>query len=163
MACQALKKGRRVRFTTAGELLGDLAALDSDRALRRRLRYYASPDLLVIDEKSYLSYSNRHANLLFEWVNRRYETKSTIVTTNKTFSAWIEVFPNASCVSSLIDRLVHHSEVLAIDGESYRAKEAKERSEQRHGKKRKVKSWHLTSVTSLQLESTVNPVYPIKI
>jgi len=140
VAYQALKKGRRLRFTTAGELLGDLAALDSDTALRRRLRYYASPDLLVIDEIGYLSYSNRHADLLFEWVTRRYETKSTIVTINKAFSAWIEVLPNASCVSSLIDRLVHHSEVVAIDGESYRGKEAKERAEQRHSKTRKVKS-----------------------
>ena len=140
VAHQALIRGHTVRFTTAGELLGDLAALDSDAALRRRLRHYASPDLLVIDEIGYLSYSNRHADLLFELVSRRYETKSTLVTTNKAFSAWSEVFPNASCVVSLIDRLVHHSEVVAIEGESYRLKEAKERAEQRTRKPRKVKS-----------------------
>ena len=140
VAHQALIRGHTVRFTTAGELLGDLAALDSDAALRRRLRYYATPDLLVIDEIGYLSYSNRHADLLFELVSRRYESKSTLVTTNKAFSAWSEVFPNASCVVSLIDRLVHHSEVVAIEGESYRLKEAKERAEQRTRKPRKEKS-----------------------
>ncbi len=140
VAHQALIRGHTVRFTTAGELLGDLAALDSDAALRRRLRHYASPDLLVIDEIGYLSYSNRHADLLFELVSRRYESKSTIVTTNKAFSAWSEVFPNASCVVSLIDRLVHHSEVIAIEGESYRLKEAKEHAEQRTRKLKKEKS-----------------------
>jgi DNA replication protein DnaC len=140
VAHQALIRGHTVRFTTAGELLGDLAALDSDAALRRRLRHYATPDLLVIDEIGYLSYSNRHADLLFELVSRRYESKSTLVTTNKAFSAWSEVFPNASCVVSLIDRLVHHSEVVAIEGASYRLKEAKERAEQRTRKPRKEKS-----------------------
>ena len=140
VAHQALIRGHTVRFTTAGELLGDLAALDSDTALRRRWRHYAAPDLLVIDEIGYLSYSNRHADLLFELVSRRYETKSTVVTTNKAFSDWSEVFPNAACVVSLVDRLIHHSEVISIEGESYRLKEAKERSEQRGRQQRKKKS-----------------------
>lgn len=139
VAHQALIRGHTVRFTTAGELLGDLAALDSDTALRRRLRHYAAPDLLVIDEIGYLSYSNRHADLLFELVSRRYETKSTVVTTNKAFSDWSEVFPNAACVVSLVDRLIHHSEVISIEGESYRLKEAKERAEQRGRQQRKKK------------------------
>lgn len=140
VAHQALIHGKTVRFTTAGELLGDLAALDSDMALRRRLRHYAAPDVLVIDEIGYLSYSNRHADLLFELVSRRYENKSILVTTNKTFSEWSEVFPNAACVVSLVDRLIHHSEIISIEGESYRLKEAKERSEQRGRKPRKGKS-----------------------
>ncbi|MGB8481635.1 MAG: IS21-like element helper ATPase IstB [Acidobacteriaceae bacterium] len=140
VAHQALIRGHTVRFTTAGELLGDLAALDSDTALRRRLRHYAAPDLLVIDEIGYLSYSNRHADLLFELVSRRYEAKSTVVTTNKAFSDWSEVFPNAACVVSLVDRLIHHSEVISIEVESYRLKEAKERSEQRGRQQRKKKS-----------------------
>jgi DNA replication protein DnaC len=137
VAHQALIQGHTVRFTTAGELLGDLSALDSDAALRRRLRHYAAPDLLVIDEIGYLSYSNRHADLLFELVSRRYESKSTMVTTNKSFAEWSTVFPNAACVVSLVDRLVHHAEVIVIEGESYRLKEAKERSEQRRQQRRK--------------------------
>lgn len=140
VAHQALIHGHTVRFTTAGELLGNLAALDSDAALRQRLRHYAAPDLLVIDEIGYLSYSNRHADLLFELVSRRYETKSTLVTTNKSFAEWSTVFPNAACVVSLVDRLVHHSEVIVIEGESYRLKEAKERSEQRGRQRRKKMS-----------------------
>ena len=140
IAHQALIHGHTVLFTSAGQLLGDLAALDSDSALRRRLRHYAGPHLLVIDEVGYLSYSNRHADLLFELVSRRYEQKSTLVTTNRPFAEWREVFPNAACVVSLVDRLVHNAEILAIEGESYRLKEARERSEQRARQRRKAKS-----------------------
>jgi hypothetical protein len=128
---QAVLAGHTALFTTAGQLLGELAALDSDSGLRRRLRQYAAPDVLVIDEVGYLSYSNRHADLLFELVSRRYQHKSTVVTTNRAFADWGEVFPNAACVVSLIDRLMHRAEVVRIDGESYRAKEAEEREAQR--------------------------------
>ena len=137
LAHQALIAGHTVLFTTAGQLLGELAALDSDSALRRRLRHYAAPELLLIDEVGYLSYSNRHADLLFELISRRYETKSTLVTTNRPFAEWSEVFPNAACVVSLVDRLVHNAEVISIDGDSYRLKEAKERSAERAAKRKK--------------------------
>ena len=96
---QALIEGKTVLFTTAGQLLGDLAALDSDSLLRRRIRHYAAPDLLLIDEVGYLSYSNRHANLLFELISRRYVHKSTVITTNRAFKEWGEVFPNAAAPS----------------------------------------------------------------
>lgn len=139
LAHQALVHGHTVLFRPAGEMLGELASLDSDTALRRRLRHYASPDVLVIDEVGYLSYSNRHADLLFELISRRYEKRSTIVTTNKPFSEWSEVFPNAACVVSLVDRLVHHAEVVSIEGDSYRLKEARERTETRAGKRRRAK------------------------
>ena len=80
---QAVLAGHTALFTSAGQLLGELAALDSDSALRRRLRRYAAPDVLVIDEVGYLSFSNRYADLLFELISRRYQTKSTVVTTNR--------------------------------------------------------------------------------
>ena len=140
IAHQAVIRGHTVRFTNAGELLGDLAALESDTSLRRRLHQYEAPDLLLIDEIGYLSYSNRHADLLFELISRRYESKSTVVTTNKPFAEWSEVFPNAACVVSLVDRLVHHSEVISIEGASYRLKEAKEKSEQLGNRRRKKSS-----------------------
>jgi len=140
IAHQALTSGHTVLFTTAGQLLGSLAALDSDSALRRRLRQYEVPRLLVIDEVGYLSYSNRHADLLFELISRRYEKKSTVVTTNRPFAEWSNVFPNAACVVSLVDRLVHHSEIVVIEGESYRAKEARERAEQRARKRPRARS-----------------------
>jgi DNA replication protein DnaC len=138
IAHQAVLHGHTVMFATAGQLLGELAGLDSDSALRYRLRRYAAPDLLVVDEVGYLSYSNRHADLLFELINRRHEKKSTLITTNKAFSEWSEVFPNASCVVAMIDRLVHHADILAIKGESYRRKEAQERAAAK-SKKRKPK------------------------
>ena len=118
---QAVLAGHTALFITAGQLLGELAAL------RRRLRFYAAPDLLLIDEVGYLSYSNRHADLLFELVSRRYEHKSTVVTTNRAFAEWGEVLPNAACVVSLVDRLMHRAEVVRIQGKSYRQKEADER------------------------------------
>ena len=128
---QAVLAGHTALFTTAGQLLGELAALDSDSGLRRKLRQYAAPDVLLIDEVGYLAFSNRYADLLFELISRRYQHKSTVVTTNRAFVDWGEVFPNAACVVSLIDRLMHRAEVVRIDGESYRAKEAQERDKQR--------------------------------
>ncbi|NRA62326.1 MAG: ATP-binding protein [Psychrobium sp.] len=133
---QAVLQGHTVLFTSAANMLNDLAAQDGDNALRRRLNHYAKPKFLIIDEVGYLSYSNRHADLLFEIINRRYEKRATLVTTNRPFGEWNEVFPNAACVISLIDRLVHHSEIIAIAGESYRMKEAQEQAKSRQKKKR---------------------------
>lgn len=146
IAYQAVLCGHRVLFTTAANMLNDLAAKDGDYALRRRLSYYALPHLLVIDEIGYLSYGTRHADLLFEIINRRYENRSTIVTTNKAFSEWNEVFPNAACVVSLVDRLVHHAEILSIDGDSYRMHEAKLAAEKK-SRQRKNKSTKNTITT----------------
>jgi DNA replication protein DnaC len=78
-------------------------------------------------------------DLLFELINRRHEQKSTLITTNKSFSEWSEVFPNAACVVALIDRLVHNAEIITIKGQSYRRKEAQERAEQ-NARKRKAKT-----------------------
>jgi DNA replication protein DnaC len=140
IAHQAILNGHTALFVTAGQLLGELASLDSDAALRRRLRRYATPDVLAIDEVGYLSYSNRHADLLFELISRRYESKSTLVTTNRPFAEWHEVFPNAACVVSLVDRLVHNAEIISIEGESYRLKEAQDRAKQRAKRRRGRKS-----------------------
>ncbi len=139
LAYQAAMQGHSVLFTSAANMLNDLAAQDGDNALRRRLKHYAQPHVLAIDEIGYLSYSNRHADLLFEIINRRYEQRSTVVTTNRPFAEWGEVFPNAACVVSLIDRLVHHSQIIAIQGDSYRMKEAKEQASQRATTRRKSK------------------------
>ena len=136
IAHQAVAAGHTVLFTTAGRLLGDLASVDSDAALRRRIDHYARPALLAVDEVGYLSYSNRHADLMFEMISRRYRKKSTLITTNRSFSEWKEVFPSAACVVSLVDRLTHFAEIVAIDGESYRVKEARERKEQRARQRR---------------------------
>ncbi len=123
---QAVVRGATARFVTAGEMLNDLAAQDGTSALQRRLRRYCTPSVLAVDEVGYLSYDHRHADLLFEVVTRRYGVRSTLITTNKPFAEWNKVFPNAACVVTLIERLVHHAEIVQIDGDSYRLKEAKE-------------------------------------
>lgn len=125
----AILKGHTARFTLASDMLHDLAAQESSAALARRLRRYTTPGLLAVDEVGYLSYDARYADLLFEVVTRRYQqNRSLVVTTNKTFSDWNQVFPNAGCVVTLIDRLVHRSEILELKGKSYRLKEAEERA-----------------------------------
>lgn len=136
LAHQAVLAGATVRFVTASELLNSLAEQDSSSSLNRKLALYARPQLLVIDELGYLSYDTRHADLLFEVVSRRYEHKPILVTTNKAFAEWGEVFPNATCVVTIVDRMVHRSEIAKIDGDSYRRKEAKE-AEARRRKARK--------------------------
>lgn len=128
---QAVLHGHSALFVNAAHMLGDLAAQESDNALRRRFAYYARPTVLTIDEIGYLSYGNRHADLLFEIINRRYELKPTLISTNRPFGEWSEVFPNAACVVSIVDRLVHHAEIIVIDGESYRMREARERAARR--------------------------------
>ena len=129
IAHQALLAGHTVFCTTASAMLNDLAAEDSASGLQRRLARLCRPRLLCLDEVGYLSYGNQHADLLFEVVTRRYAAgKPILVTTNKPFSEWNDVFPSAACVVTLVDRLVHRSEIVAIQGESYRLKEAKERA-----------------------------------
>lgn len=128
----AVLHGHTARFTLASDMLHDLAAQDSTIALARRLRRYTSPRLLAIDEVGYLSYDARYADLFFEVVTRRYEQhRSILLTTNKLFGEWNQVFPNASCVGTLIDRLVHRAEIIALEGKSYRLKEAEERAAQK--------------------------------
>lgn len=137
IAYQAVIHGQTALFTTAGHMLGDLTSQDGDLALKRKLKLYTTPKLLVIDEVGYLSYSNRYADLLFEIITRRYHQKPTIITTNKPFVEWRDIFPNATCVVSLIDRLVHRSEIINIEAESFRLKEAMEESTKRKASREK--------------------------
>ncbi len=135
LAYQGLMRGHTVRFTTASDMLNDLAVQHTEASFTRRLRRYTNPALLVVDEVGYLSYDTRHADLFFEVVTRRYQERSTVVTTNKAFTAWGGNFPNAACVVTLVDRLLHTAEIIDIDGDSYRLKEAEERA----AKKRKAR------------------------
>ena len=125
IAHQAILAGHSVLFTTAAQMLLDLGGQESSRALERRLRHYAKQSLLVIDEVGYLAFDNRNADLLFQVVSRRYERRSLVLTTNLAFKEWPTVFPNATCATALIDRIIHHADVISIEGESYRLREAK--------------------------------------
>ena len=121
---EAVLGGHSARFITASDLILDLTAQDTARALDRRLRAYTRPSLLCIDEIGYLAYDAHAADLLFQVVSRRYEQKSIVLTTNLAFKEWNTIFPNASCAVALIDRLTHHAEIISIEGESYRKREA---------------------------------------
>jgi DNA replication protein DnaC len=125
---QAVLHGHSARFTLASDMLHDLAAQDSSASLARRLRRYTSPRVLAIDEVGYLSYDSRYADLFFEVITRRYQQCPVILSTNKPFSEWNQVFPNAGCVVTLVDRLMHKAEILTLAGKSYRLKEAQERA-----------------------------------
>lgn len=131
----AVLAGQTALFISASDLLLDLGKQEGGRALDRRLALYAQPSVLVVDEVGYLSYDNHAADLIYQIVSRRHERRSTIITTNLAFAEWHTVFPNAACATALVDRLTHHAEILAIEGESYRKREAEQtRKERRHGK-----------------------------
>lgn len=134
IAHAAVMGGHTALVTTASQLVIDLAQQESSRSLQTRLRTYLRPDLLVIDEVGYLSFDSRAADLLFEVVSRRYEVGPILLTTNLAFKDWPTIFPGAACVTAMIDRLTHHAEIIAIEGESYRCRESKERQRGRRPK-----------------------------
>ena len=140
IAQRALYDGRAVAVRSASDLLADLIKQESSAARARRLTAYVQPHLLCIDEVGYLSYDARHADLLFEVVSRRYDKgRSIVLTTNKPFAEWPTTFPNAACVVTLVDRLLHRAEVVVIEGESYRLREAQERQKQKAAARKKGK------------------------
>jgi len=102
----------------------------------RKLRAYANVSLLCIDEVGYLSFDDKFADLLYEVINQRYEQKSLILTTNKPFKEWNEVFPNAACIATMLDRLLHHAEVTVIEGSSYRVRESEQEASARRRRKK---------------------------
>jgi DNA replication protein DnaC len=89
----------------------------------------------LIDEVGYLSADDKAANLLFEVINRRYERKPLIITANRPFQEWNQVFPNASCIVTLLDRLVHHADVTVLEGKSYRLRDSEQETAARRKKK----------------------------
>jgi DNA replication protein DnaC len=135
IAHAAVLAGQTALFMTASDILLDLSKQETARALERRLQQYARPHVLCIDEIGYLSYDNHAADLLFQIVSRRYERRPIVMTTNLSFSDWSTVFPNAACATALIDRLTHHAEIIPIEGESYRKREAElDQKARRQGK-----------------------------
>ena len=134
---EAILAGHSARFLTAADLVLDLTRQDTARALQHRLRSYLRPTLLAIDEVGYLAYDAHAADLLFQVVSRRYEQKSIVITTNLPFKQWDTVFPNAACAVALIDRLTHHAEIISIDGESYRKREAEQAQKRKQEQKPK--------------------------
>lgn len=140
IAHKALLAGKTVKFRAAADILNDLNKKDSFRSMNLGVQSFAKPDLLVIDELGYLSYDNKAADILFQLIQSRYEAKSVIVTMNVAFGEWNTVFPSATCVSAMIDRLTHHATILKFAGESYRLKESGEQQKVRKAKGKAAKS-----------------------
>ncbi|MCZ7687442.1 MAG: ATP-binding protein [Sandaracinaceae bacterium] len=135
----AILAGRSALFISAAELLLDLGGQDSARGLDRRLKHYARIGLLAIDEIGYLSYDVRNADLLFQLVSMRYEKKPLVLTTNLAFSDWPKIFPGAACTTALIDRVVHHADIIPIEGKSYRLRDAtQDQAEQKRSRRKKT-------------------------
>ena len=125
IAHQAVLAGHHVLFTTAAQLLLDLGARSPPAASPAGSNYYATRGLLVIDEIGYLSYDARDADLLFQVVSRRYERQSLVLTTNlAVLATGRPSSPTPPAPSPLIDRVVHHAEIITIEGESYRRRTA---------------------------------------
>jgi DNA replication protein DnaC len=130
----AVLAGYSVLFRSAAALLEELHR-QSPEGRRSKLRAYANVGLLCIDEVGYLSFDDKAADLLYEVVNRRYERKPVILTTNRPFKEWNEVFPNATCIVTLLDRLLHHADVTVLEGDSYRVRESEQETAARRRKK----------------------------
>lgn len=119
----ALTRGHSVRFTSLAAMLTDLLRRESLPALERCLRQrYLSPHILIIDELGYLPCDSRSADLLYNIIDRRHESKSTVITTNLAYKQWGTVFPGAACVVALVDRFAQHCHVIDIDADSWRQK-----------------------------------------
>ena len=117
-----MEAGYSVLFMTATGLITTLAKAESVGQLEEKLAYYAKPKLLVVDELGYLPFEKRSAHLFFQLVSSRYERASLIVTSNKPFGRWGEVFGDDVVAAAMIDRLVHHADVVNLKGDSYRLK-----------------------------------------
>ena len=121
---QACLKGHTVLFCSAVDAINNLAAAQSAGRLKQELRKYHKPALVILDELGYLPIDKTGADLLFQIISHRYEQGSLIITTNRAFKDWPEIFNNDSTLTSaLLDRLLHHTETVVIEGKSYRMKE----------------------------------------
>jgi DNA replication protein DnaC len=120
MAYAATQAGVKVLFTTAMDMINHLIAAEADHSMLKKLQYYQSQELLVIDEIGYLSLGTQGSNLFFQVISARHERKSTIITTNRPFAQWGEIFDNTTVATAIADRLVYNSEILILEGSSYR-------------------------------------------
>ncbi len=125
IAYACCQKSHKTLFVTAADLINKLYASLADHSLEKQIKVYTAPKLLVIDEVGFLPFDQKGADLFFQVISKRYEKGSIILTTNRPFKDWGEIFHNSTLAGALIDRLVHHTEVINITGESYRVSKKK--------------------------------------
>lgn len=121
----AVEAGHSVLFVSATALLGALARAEVEGKLGEQLTFYAKPKLLVVDELGYLPFEQRSAHLFFQLVARRYERGSMLITTNQNVTQWGAVFGDQVLAAAILDRLLHHSHTVLIQGDSYRLRQKK--------------------------------------
>jgi DNA replication protein DnaC len=123
LAVEAVKAGKSVVFSTLADLVTSLAKAEKEGTLRERIRYLARPQLLVVDEIGYLPVVPGGGNLFFQLVNARYEKGAMILTSNRGFAEWGDIFGDPVVATALLDRLLHHAVVIQIEGSSYRLRQ----------------------------------------
>ncbi len=123
LGVEAVKAGKSVYFTTLAEIIDTLSKAEREGKLAQRIAYIIRPALLIIDEVGYLPVQKGGANLFFQLVNARYERGAVILTSNRGFGEWGEVFGDTVVAAALLDRLLHHAIVIEIAGNSYRLRE----------------------------------------
>jgi DNA replication protein DnaC len=120
----ACLEGHAVLFAGAIEVINDLQAAQKNGGLKRALKKYLRPEIVILDEVGYLPIDQKGADLLFQVISQRYERGSILLTTNKPFKQWGSIFNNDSTIASaVLDRLLHHAETIVIEGASYRMKD----------------------------------------
>ena len=122
LGLKILGYGKTVLFTSVWEMIQRLQASRADFTYQRKIEEYLKPDLLILDELGYRSMGEKTVEDFFEIVSRRYEKGSIIVTTNRSIAEWDKVFIDRTLTTAIVDRLMHHSTVIEIKGESYRFK-----------------------------------------
>lgn len=123
LGVQAARRGHRVAFASAQDWVGRLAAARRGGTLEAELDRLRRIPLVIVDEVGYIPFDPEAAALFFALISSRYERASLIVSSNKTFSAWAEIFGDPVAVAAMVDRLVHHAEVIVLQGDSYRLKD----------------------------------------
>jgi DNA replication protein DnaC len=123
LGVEAVKAGRSVYFATLADIIASLAKAEREGQLRERIRFLARTALLIVDEIGYLPLTPGGANLFFQLVNARYERGAMILTSNRGFGEWAEIFGDAVVATALLDRLLHHAVVIQIEGSSYRLRQ----------------------------------------
>jgi len=123
LAITAAERGRRVYYGTLADLVISLVEAERQGRLRERLATLRQPALLIVDEIGYLPVTTNGANLFFQLVNTRYERNSTVLTSNKSFKEWGDIFGDSVVAAALLDRLLHHCHIVNIHGNSFRLRQ----------------------------------------
>lgn len=126
LAYASTQVGIKTLFVSTMEMINQLIAAEGDKTFLKKLHYYQSFDLLVCDEIGYLPLGSQGSNFFFQVISARHQKKSTLITTNLPFSEWGNVFDNTTVATAIADRLVHNSEIIILEGSSYRKRDRKE-------------------------------------